>query len=72
MKLQFYRDGPDLNDVGAMIDIPDNNNSVLFIYKQKIADETGTGGTKIWNNGGVEIFWSFFENSLINCEIISF
>ena len=55
-----------------MIDIPDNNNSVLFIYKQKIADETGTGGTKIWNNGGVEIFWSFFENSLINCEIISF
>ena len=28
LKLQFYRDGPDLNDVGAIIDIPDNNNTV--------------------------------------------
>ena len=47
LKLQFYRYGPDLNDAGAIIDIPDNNNSVLFIYKQKITGETGAGGTKM-------------------------
>ena len=33
--LQYYRDEPSLNNAGAFIDFPDNNNSFLLGFKQK-------------------------------------
>ena len=44
---QFYRDQPFINDNGGIADFPaDNNNSVSFKYKTKIAGRIGVDGTK--------------------------
>ena len=44
---QYYRDEPALENNVNIIDFPeDNNNSVLFKFKQKRTGQTGNGGTK--------------------------
>ena len=43
---QYYRDEPLLDKDNNIIDFPANNNdSILFIFKQ-ITEQTGNGGTK--------------------------
>ena len=68
---QFYRDEPTINNNGEIIDLPDNNNSASFRFKQQIKEQRGNGGTK-----DVEImiplkylsnFWRTLEMPLINC-----
>ena len=71
---QYYRDEPALYNNDAIIEFPaDNNNSVLFKFKEKITVKTG-------NNGGKNVkimvplkylsnFGRTLEMSLINCEI---
>ena len=58
-------DEPSLNNAGAIIDFPDNNNdnndSVLFKFKSKI-----TG--KIVSLKYLSNFWRIFEMPLINCN----
>ena len=71
---QYYRDEPALNPNGKITDFPaNNNNSASFKFKQQIAGQTGSGGTK-----DVEImvplkylsnFWRTLEMLLISCEI---
>ena len=71
---QYYRDETGLGANDNIIDFPaDNNNSILFKFKQKITGKTGNGGTK-----DVEImvllkylgnFLGTLEMPLINCEI---
>ena len=44
---EYYRDEPVLNNNGAIIDFPaDNNNSALFKFKTKITDRKGNDGIK--------------------------
>ena len=44
---QYYRDELALDVNSNIIDIPaDNNNSILFKFKQQITDQTGNSGTK--------------------------
>ena len=44
---QYYRDETGLGANDNIIDFPaDNNNSILFKFKQKITGKTGNGGTK--------------------------
>ena len=44
---QYYRDEPALDNNVNIIDFPDDrNNSDSFKYKQKLAGQTGNGGTK--------------------------
>ena len=44
---EYYRDEPVLNNNGAIIDFPaDNNNSALFKFKTKITDIKGNDGIK--------------------------
>ena len=44
---QYQRDEPALGNNGNIIDFPDDdNNSASFKFKQKIAGQTGNGGTK--------------------------
>ena len=44
---QYYRDEPALNINNAIIDFPaNNNNSILFKFKEKITEQTGANGTK--------------------------
>ena len=71
---QYYRDEPDLDSDGNIIDFPgDNNNSASFKFKPKITGQTGKVGTK-----NVELmvplkylsnFWRPLEMPLINCEV---
>ena len=71
---QYYRDEPFLDNNGAIVDFPgDNNNSASFKVKTKIADRTGNDGTK---NVKVRVplkylsnFWRTLEMLLINCEV---
>ena len=45
--MQYYRVEPFLDDHGANVDFPvDDNNSALFKFKTKIAGRTGNDGTK--------------------------
>ena len=70
----YYRDEPFLDNNGAIVDFPeDNNNSASMKVKIKIADRTGNDGTK---NVKVRVplkyltnFWRTLEMLLINCEI---
>ena len=44
---QYYRDGPALNDNGNIIDfLNDEDNNILFKFKQQITGQTGNNGTK--------------------------
>ena len=44
---EYYWDEPVLNNNGAVIDFPaDNNNSALFKFKTKITDRKGNDGIK--------------------------
>ena len=43
---QYNRDEPVLNINGVIVDFPDDNDSVLFKFKQKITGQTGNDGTK--------------------------
>ena len=44
---QYYSDEPALNNNDAIIEFPaDNNNSVLFKFKEKITVKTGNNGGK--------------------------
>ena len=44
---QYYRDEPFLNNNGAIGDFSvANNNTDLFIFKQKITGKTAAGGTR--------------------------
>ena len=71
---QYYGDEPALDNNNNVTDFPaDNNNSIVFKFKQQITWQTGNGGTK-----GVEImvplrylsnFWRTLGMSLINGEI---
>ena len=71
---QCYRNEPDLENNGNIIDFPDINNSASFKFKQKITEQTENDGTK-----DAEImvplkylknFWRTLEMPLFNCEII--
>ena len=45
--MQYYRVKPFLDDHGANVDFPmDDNSSALFKFKTKIAGRTGNDGTK--------------------------
>ena len=45
---QFYRDEPALDNNKAIIDFPaDNNNSILFKFKEKIPGQTENNGKKM-------------------------
>ena len=73
---QYYRDENFLDNNGAIVDFPaDNNNSTLFRFKTKIADKTGNYGTqnvKILKYFNVKVFKYFLgtlEMPLINCKI---
>ena len=71
---QYSTDESSLDNNGNIIDIPDdNNNSASFKCKQKMAGQTGSGGTK-----DVEVMVPSkylsrlsrtLEMPLINCEI---
>ena len=71
---EYYRDEPDLNKAGGIIKFPvDDNNSVLFKFKEEITSQTGDDSTR-----DVEVmvpliylneFWRNPEMTLINCEI---
>ena len=70
---QYYRDEPVSNINGVIVDFPDNNDSVLYKFKQKITGQTGNDGTK-----NVQImvalqylsnFWRTLGMPLINSEI---
>ena len=70
---QSYRDEPDLHNNGEIIDLSDNTKNASLKFIQKIAEQTGNGGTK-----DVEImvpskYLSNFRRTLeipsINCEI---
>ena len=71
---QCSGDKPALDNNNNVIGFPvDNNNSIVFKFKQQITGQTGNGATK-----DVEImvplkylstFWRTLEMSLINCEI---
>ena len=41
---QYYRDEPALNDSGDIIDFPDNTDSALFQFKQKITGQREDDG----------------------------
>ena len=44
---QYYRDEPALTNNNTIINSPANNNNViLFEFKEKITRQTGTNGTK--------------------------
>ena len=44
---QYYRDEPVLYSENNIIDFrANNNNSILFKFKQEITTQTGNGGTK--------------------------
>ena len=43
---QYYKDEPALNGNGNIIDIPNDNNSISFKFKQQITEQTGNNGTK--------------------------
>ena len=70
----YYRYEPFLNANGAIADFTaDNNNSVSFKFKSKIAGKTENDGTK---NVKIRVplkylsnFWRTLEMPLINCEI---
>ena len=71
---QYYRNEPDLDNNGNIIDFPDdNNNSAWFKFKQKIRGQTGNGDTKvvkiIVSLKYLSNFWRTLEISLINCKI---
>ena len=71
---QYYRDGPFLDNNGAIADFPpDNNNSASFKFKTKIADTAGNDGTKNVKIGVPLKYLSNFgrtlKMSLINCQI---
>ena len=71
---RYCRDEPALDNNGNIIDFPDdNNNSSSFKFKQKIARQTGNGGTK---DVGIMVplkylsnFWRAVKMPLINCKI---
>ena len=43
---QYNRDEPALNNTGDIIDFLDNDNSVLFKFKEKLTGQTKNHGTK--------------------------
>ena len=43
---QYYKDEPALIGNGNIIDIPNDNNSISFKFKQQITEQTGNNGTK--------------------------
>ena len=71
--MQYYRDEPALDNNGAIIDFPaDNNGSPSFRSKTKISDITSNDGTQ-----DVKIMvplkylsniWRTLQMLLINCE----
>ena len=72
----YYRDETAINNNGIIIDFPDDTDSALLKFKQKITGQTGHDETKvvqimiplkILNN-----FKRIFEILLINCEIYLF
>ena len=69
---QYYRDKLALDVNSNIIDIPaDNNNSILFKFKQQIRDQTGNSGTKdaerMVSLKYLSDFWRTLEMPLINC-----
>ena len=69
---QYYRDELALDVNSNIIDIPaDNNNSILFKFKQQITDQTGNSGTKdaerMVSLKYLSNFWRTLEMPLINC-----
>ena len=70
---QHFRDEPFIDNGGDIIDIPDDPDTTLFNYKQKIKDQTGNNGTK---DTQIMIplkylikFWRILEMPTINCKI---
>ena len=72
---QYYKDESFLNNNRAIADFPDdnNNNSVSFKFKTKIAGRITNNGTKdvktMVSLKYLRNFWRTFEMPLINCEI---
>ena len=69
---QCYRDELALDVNSNIIDIPaDNNDSILFKFKQQITDQTGNSGTKdaerMVSLKYLSNFWRTLEMPLINC-----
>ena len=50
---QYWRDEPDLNNDGGIINFINDSNDALFKFQQKTAVETGSNGTK--DKGPIEI-----------------
>ena len=42
---QYYRNEPVLGNNGSIVDLPNDNNSASFKFKQKITGQTGNDGT---------------------------
>ena len=62
---QYYRDDPALDNNNNIIDFPaNNNNSILFKFKQQIKDVEIMVPLKYRSN-----FWRILKTLLINCEV---
>ena len=70
---QYYRGETCLNNVGTIIDVGDNNNSVSFKFKQKMTVQTAVGARKdkeiMFLLKYVSNFLRTLEMPLSNCEI---
>ena len=70
---QYYKDEPGLNYNSAVVEIPGDNTTNSFRFKEKEADQTGSNDTRNVKIMTSLIFWSNFlgtlEMPIIDCEI---
>ena len=67
---EYYRDEPALKDNGDIIDFPnDNNNNILFKFKQQIIGQTGNNGARNTTLKYLSKFSRTLEMPLVNCGI---